>query len=100
MNWKFTSVVDKIASPDEQNTVSATYAKEEEDMQWTNVERQVQAVAADMERQMEATEEAANITERGIKEAAEEAEVKAATAKASAFLSFLVGVRTYRCTVF
>ena len=49
---------------------------------------------------MEAAAEAAKIDERGMKEVAEEAEVKAVAAKATTFLSFLVGVRTYRCTMF
>ena len=49
---------------------------------------------------MEAAAEADNITERGMKEAYEESEVKAAAAIATAFLLFLVVVCTYRCTMF
>ena len=49
---------------------------------------------------MEAVTEAAEISDRGIKEASEEAEVKAATTKSTEFLWFLVGVSTDRCKMF
>ena len=53
-----------------------------------------------LERQMEAAVEAVEIAHRETKEAAEEAEVKAAAVKDTTFLSFLVGEHTYRCTMF
>ena len=64
------------------------------------MERWAEDVDADLERRTEAAAEAAKITERGMKEAAEETEVKYAAAKATTFLSFLVRVHTYRCTMF
>ena len=57
----------------------------------------MEAVAYDWEIRVEAAMEAAKIAERGMKETTEEVEVKAASVKATAFLSFLVGVHTYRC---
>ena len=60
----------------------------------------MKAAAADLERQMEATAEAVKIAERGMKEATEEADSKAAAAKSNAFFLFLVGVLTYKCTMF
>ena len=56
--------------------------------------------ASDLERRRVAAAEAANIFERGIKEAAKEAEVKSAAAKATAFLLFLVVVLTDRGKMF
>ena len=49
---------------------------------------------------MEAAVEVAKITERGMKEAAEESEVKAAAARSTAFLSLLVRVCIDRCAMF
>ena len=49
---------------------------------------------------MEAAVEVAKSFDRGRKEAAEEAEVKATVSKSTAFLLFLVGVCTDRCTMF
>ena len=60
----------------------------------------MKAASADLERQMEATAEAVKISERGMKEAAKEAKVKAAAAKSNALFLFLVGVRTYKCKMF
>ena len=88
-NWQFTSVIVVIASAEEENTDAATYADEEDELLWTNLEIQ-----------MEAAVEVAKFFDRGMKEAAEEAEVKAAASKSTAFLLFLVGVCTDRCTMF
>ena len=45
-------------------------SKEEEDLQQINLERQIGAVAANVEIRMEAVAEAAEIIDRGIKEVA------------------------------
>ena len=60
----------------------------------------MKATAANLVIWMEAVAEVANISKSGMKEAAEEAEVKAASAKATTFLLFLAGVCTYRCAIF
>ena len=49
---------------------------------------------------MEAATESEEISKRGMKEAAEEAKVKAAATTVTAFLSLLVGVHTDRCILF
>ena len=54
----------------------------------------------ELERRIEAAAEAAKIVKRGMKEVVKEAEVKATATKDTAFLSFLVGVYTDRCTSF
>ena len=87
-NWKFTSVVDEIALAEEENSAAITAAKEEE-VRWTDLKIQIEAAA-----------EAAEITERGMKEAAKEAKSKAATAKSTTFLLLLVVICTERCTIF
>ena len=85
-NWQLTSVVDEISLEEEENADAATATKEEEDLQLTHLDRRMVAESADLKRWMEAAVEAAEINERGIKEAAEEAEVKAAATKSIAFL--------------
>ena len=60
----------------------------------------MEAAAANLERRMEAVVEAAEISERGMKESAKEAKVKSVAAKSTAFPSFLVGVCIDRCTMF
>ena len=60
----------------------------------------MEAGAADLEICMEAIVEAAKISKREMTEATKEAKVKSASAKATTFLSFLVRVCTYRCTMF
>ena len=87
-NWKFTSVVDEIALAEEENSAAITSTKEEE-VRWT-----------DLKVQTEAAGEAAEITERELKEAAKQAKSKAATAKSTTFLLFLVVICTERCTIF
>ena len=54
-------------------------------------------MAVNLERGVEAASEAAEIYERGMKEAAKEAKVKVVTAKETALLSFFVKVCTYIC---
>ena len=104
-NWQFASVIDEIASAEEENAAAATAAEEEEDLQRTNLKRRMEAVASHLEIRTEAAAEAAKITKRGMKEAVEESEVKAAASKSTAdkatnFLLFLVGVCTDMCTMF
>ena len=72
----------------------------EEDLQLTDPEKRMEATAADMDRQMEASAEAAKFSEKEMREAAEEAEVKTASAKDTAFLFFLVRVCTNRFAMF
>ena len=88
------------ASTEEENVAAAAAAEEEEELRRTDLERRIETAAADPERRMEATVEAAEIAKRGIKEAFQETWVKATTAKATAFLLFLVEVCTDRCTIF
>ena len=88
-NWQFTSVINEITSSDEENAAAAVAAEREEELRWTNLEIW-----------MEAATEAAKTTERGMKEAAKEAEVKGAATKDTAFLSLLVRVYTYMCKSF
>ena len=59
----------------------------------------MEAAAANLERRIEAVVEAAEISERGMKDSAKEAKVKAVRTKSTAFLSFLVVVRIDRCTI-
>ena len=87
-NWKFARVVDEIASTEEENSAAIT-STEEEEVRWT-----------DLKIQTEAAGEAAEITERELKEAANQAKSKAATAKSTTFLLFLVVICTERCTIF
>ena len=49
---------------------------------------------------MESAAEAVELSRREMKEVAKETKVKAAAVKATVFLSLLVGVPTYRCTMF
>ena len=60
----------------------------------------MEAAATNLERRMEDVVESTEIAERVMKEAAEEAEVKAAVAKATVFLLLLVRVRTDQCKMF
>ena len=99
-NWQFTSVINDIASSEEDNTAAGAAAEEEEELRRTDQEIQLEAAAVNPEIRTEETAEATKIAERGINEAAKEAEIQAAAVKATAFLWFLVRVRTYRCTVF
>ena len=99
-NWKFASVIDGIDSSKEDNAATTAASREEADLQRNKLERRMEAAASDLDIQMKAVAEAAKIAKRGIKEASEEAWVKAAASKATAFLSVLVGVCTYRCTMF
>ena len=99
-NWQFTSVVGDIASAEEENAAAAAAAKKEEELQQTDLERHMEAAAANLKIWMEAAAEVDEIAEKGMKEAAKEAKIKAAVAKATTFLSFLVGVRTDRCAIF
>ena len=71
------------ASTEEEDADAVAAADEEEEIQWTDLERQMEAAAADLERQMEAVAEADKIAKRGMKEAAEESMVKAAATKAT-----------------
>ena len=73
------SVINEISLAEEENAANNAYTKEEEELRQT-----------ELERQMEAAAEAAEIDERGMKE----------VAKATAFLLLLVGVRTDRCKMF
>ena len=72
------------ASTEEENAASATAAKEDYELRWNELEWRTEAAAADLKRLIEAAVEVAKIAERGVKGAAEESEVKAATAKAAA----------------
>ena len=90
-----------MASAEEENAAAPAAAEEEEEeLRQTNLERQIEAASADLEWRMEAVAESDKISKRGIKKAAKEVKVKAVAAISTAFLSFLVGVRTDRCTMF
>ena len=84
---------------EEENSAASPAAKEVEDLRWTDLEKHMEAAAADLERRMEDAVDAAEITKRGMEEAAEEAGFTAA-AKVTAFLSLLVGLCTDRCAMF
>ena len=104
-NWQFVSVVDKINLAEEEKPVSAVAADEEEELQRTDLDRQMDDVASYPDRWMKAAADAAKIAERRMEEAAKEAESKAVATKATAakatnFLSFLVRLCKYRCTLF
>ena len=64
------------ASTEEENAANAAVAKGGKDLQQTNMEWLMGATDSDLERRMEAATEAAKISERGMKEASEEADVK------------------------
>ena len=64
------SVVNDIALAEEENAATVAAAREEGGLWRTNLERQMEAASSDLERWMEAAAKAANISERGMKEAA------------------------------
>ena len=82
---------------EEENVAAAAAVEEEGEFRRTNLERRLETAAANLDIWMEAADEAAKITDRGMKETVKEAKVKSTPTKSTAFLSFLVGGRsTYR----
>ena len=79
---------------EEDNNATTADAKEEEELLRNDLERRMESSASGLERWMEDAMEAAKISERGMKKASKEANVKSAATKATAFLLFLVRVRT------
>ena len=60
-------VIDDIALAEEENAAAATAAEEEDKLLRTDLERLVEATAANPERRMEAVAKAAEISNRGMK---------------------------------
>ena len=77
------------ASTEEDNSDIAVSTKDEEELRRNNMERWMEAAASDLEIRTEDAAEVAKISERGMKEAIEEAEVKYAAAQRQLFRIFL-----------
>ena len=85
-NYQLASVVNNIYLAEVENASASAPSKEEADLQCNNPDIWMEYAAADLKIWMGDVAEASEITERGMEEAAKEAEVKEDTNKATTFL--------------